>query len=191
MFCTIKIKDMVIEYELIRKHVKNPRLEFVGQHLYLIVPFFYNSHDKVLKKHSRWIYNRYSRMQRIEQIAVNVEPLKNREYPEFREIVHSLVDNISEELGVRPRRTGFRKMISKWGSCSSKGNININSYMMYLPYRMIEYVVFHEMVHLIELNHSPRFWSYVKERFSDYTEYEELLSAYWSLIKKEHIYQSL
>jgi predicted metal-dependent hydrolase len=76
-------------------------------------------------------------------------------------------------------------MKTKWGSCSSKGNLNFNTFMQCLPDEMVEYIVHHEMVHLIELNHSPKFWSHVKKRYPDYKESETRLAAYWSMIQQE------
>jgi hypothetical protein len=78
-------------------------------------------------------------------------------------------------------------MKTKWGSCSSKGNLNFNTFLQYLPDAMVEYIVHHEMVHLIELNHSSRFWNHVKKRYPDYKESEKKLAAYWSLINKNII----
>ncbi len=191
MHFTANIKDLHIDYELIRRDVKNPRLEFRDYRLYLIVPHAHKDHEMIIHRHRRWIYNRYSRMEKLKEVCSNVELVKGRSAEELKELVNSFIIRIEAELGVKPQRIKFRKMRTKWGSCSSKGNLNFNSHMRQLPDRIVEYIVFHEMVHLIELNHSPRFWKYIKERFSDHKEYETMLAAYWSLIKKQCIDQSL
>lgn len=51
----------------------------------------------------------------------------------------------------------------RWGSCSSKGNINLSLYLVLLPRHLQDYVLQHELTHLLEMNHSPRFWSRLDE----------------------------
>ena len=51
----------------------------------------------------------------------------------------------------------------RWGSCSSKGNINLSLYLVLLPRHLQDYVLQHELTHLMEMNHSPRFWARLDE----------------------------
>lgn len=51
----------------------------------------------------------------------------------------------------------------RWGSCSSKGSINLSLYLVLLPRHLQDYVLQHELTHLIEMNHSPRFWARLDE----------------------------
>ena len=74
-------------------------------------------------------------------------------------------------------------MKSRWGSCSSRKNISINVYLKYLPEKLIEYVIFHEMAHLVELNHSKKFWNIINSKFPDYKSLENELSVYWFAVK--------
>ncbi|MEL6924902.1 MAG: M48 family metallopeptidase [Bacteroidota bacterium] len=70
---------------------------------------------------------------------------------------------------------------SNWGSCSSKGNINLSTRLLFAPPEVIDYVIIHELAHLIELNHSDRFWKLVSDAMPDYKQKEEWLKRYGGL----------
>jgi len=64
---------------------------------------------------------------------------------------------------------------SNWGSCSSKGNINISTRVLFAPEEILDYICVHELAHLKEHNHSSKFWDVVKEAMPDYKEKEKWL----------------
>ncbi len=82
--------------------------------------------------------------------------------------IRLLVDAWAVRLGVDPGRVQFRAMTRKWGSCSSRGSITLNAALVYLPLPLIEYVVVHELAHMIVFDHSPAFWSLVGQYVPDY-----------------------
>jgi predicted metal-dependent hydrolase len=57
---------------------------------------------------------------------------------------------------------------SNWGSCSSKNNVNLSTKLLLTPVEIQDYVILHELAHLIEMNHSPRFWALVEQHMPDY-----------------------
>ncbi len=67
----------------------------------------------------------------------------------------------AKEYGYQFRRVFVKDVSSRWGSCSEKGNINLSLWLMLLPLPYVDYVLKHELAHLRELNHSPRFWAEV------------------------------
>lgn len=66
---------------------------------------------------------------------------------------------------------------SNWGSCSSKGNINLSSRLLLVPKEVREYVIVHELAHLIEMNHSAKFWQIVEKVSPQYRVHEKWLDT--------------
>ncbi|MDO4357600.1 MAG: SprT family zinc-dependent metalloprotease [Clostridia bacterium] len=83
-------------------------------------------------------------------------------------LIRGLIAVHAPALGVSPGRIAIREQKSRWGSCSSRGNLNFNWKLMLAPPEALEYVVVHELCHLIEFNHSARFWRLVESRMPEY-----------------------
>lgn len=74
----------------------------------------------------------------------------------------------SKLLGVRYTKIKLSSAKTRWGSCSSKGNINLSWRLIMAPVQIIDYVVVHELAHLIEPNHSHKFWFHVGRILPEY-----------------------
>jgi predicted metal-dependent hydrolase len=70
-------------------------------------------------------------------------------------------------LGVTVKAIRMREQRSRWGSCSSTGNINYNWRLIMAPPFVLDYVAAHEVAHLVEMNHSAAFWATVKRTLPD------------------------
>lgn len=78
-------------------------------------------------------------------------------------------------IGVTVNKVTIRNQRSRWGSCSSKGNLNFNCLLMLCPEDVRDYIVVHELCHRKEMNHSPRFWAQVEQILPDYKERQKWL----------------
>ncbi len=88
------------------------------------------------------------------------------------------VSEFGNVMGVSPRRLKLSNAMKRWGSCSERGNVNLNWRLIMLNDRLIDYVVVHELSHLIELNHSRRFWNVLAGVLPDCQELRRNLKAY-------------
>ncbi|ALK90352.1 M48 family metallopeptidase [Limnohabitans sp. 63ED37-2] len=78
-------------------------------------------------------------------------------------------------LGVRWQKLSLSSASTRWGSARTDGHIRLNWRLIHLPISQIDYVVVHELAHLREMNHSPRFWETVGEVMPDYAERRKAL----------------
>ncbi|MBM4388117.1 MAG: M48 family metallopeptidase [Deltaproteobacteria bacterium] len=181
----IRIHGLAVEYEVIRRDIRYPRLEFKTGKLLLIAPRRYRGEKGILKKHQEWIYKKSVEIDRIKRTEKRL--IETRDDDEWKGLILECVSGFAEELGLIPFYVNiiFRKLRSKWGSCSPRGNITFNTMMKFLPDDLIRYIVFHEIAHLIEKRHNKKFWKMIEEKFEDHEEKERELFEYWFLIQKK------
>ena len=68
---------------------------------------------------------------------------------------------LAKVMGIKYGRISIREQRSRWGSCSSRGNLNFNWRLVHFPTEIIDYVIIHELAHRLEMNHSAKFWQIV------------------------------
>ena len=88
-----------------------------------------------------------------------------------REQIDAYLPGIGGTIG----RVTIRAQRSRWGSCSSRHNLSFNWRLILAPPQCLAYVVIHELCHLKEFNHSPRFWAMVERRMPDYRVWKDYL----------------
>ena len=81
----------------------------------------------------------------------------------------------AQKMGLKYGRITITGAKTRFGSCSSKGNISYSFRLMRFPNDAIDYVVVHELAHLVEMNHSQKFWAIVASVFPDYKDRRKLL----------------
>lgn len=77
------------------------------------------------------------------------------------------LDELAKKHGFKYRQVYIKNAQTRWGSCSSENNINLNLHLMRLPNHLIDYVILHELAHTIEKNHGPRFWNLLERMVDD------------------------
>lgn len=88
------------------------------------------------------------------------------------------VERWSEIMNLFPERISFRKARRQWGSCSSKNGLSFNTRVMKLPESVIEYVIVHELAHIVHKHHQKDFWKLVGRYMPDYRERMKILRTY-------------
>jgi predicted metal-dependent hydrolase len=78
-------------------------------------------------------------------------------------------------IGVSYKNIRIKDIKSRWGSCSSKGNLNFNFRLVMSPPEVMDYVVVHELCHLRHMNHSKDFWKLVEEHMPEYVKHKNWL----------------
>jgi len=139
--------------------------------------------EKLIQKHKKWIYTKNLIIKTALEEAKNKKLNLTRTEKELKEFVHSIANNFARKYNFRINKIYFRKMKTKWGSYNKKGNLTINTLLKYLPDKLIEYIIFHEMAHSIERKHNERFWNIINKKFKDYETKEKNLLVYWFLVQ--------
>jgi predicted metal-dependent hydrolase len=80
---------------------------------------------------------------------------------EVRADLQDAVQSCAEALGVKVKRLSIRDQSSRWGSCTSAGSLSFSWRLILAPPHVLDYLAAHEVAHLVEMNHSPRFWRVV------------------------------
>lgn len=139
-------------------------------------PFYASDRDiaKFLEDSKDWIKKH---REIVKKRVRETEDIPKLSMEEIRSLAEEAMKDIPERVrrfapivGVSYGRITIRNQKSRWGSCSSKGNLNFNCLLMLAPERERDYVVVHELCHRKEMNHSKRFWEEVAKVLPDYKE---------------------
>lgn len=110
----------------------------------------------------------YFRRRRRRASSVTKHYLEHKE--QARELVLARLAYFNEHYGLEWKRVAIRNQRRCWGSCTSLGNLNFSYKLLFLPEELVDYIIVHELCHLIELNHGRNFWALVAEQVPDYKE---------------------
>ncbi|MBQ5969869.1 MAG: M48 family metallopeptidase [Clostridia bacterium] len=176
-------------YQVIRSDRRTLGIEIKAGAVLVRAPRFATQKqiDDVLKQKQPWIET-HLRMSR-EQVKTPVD-VPQLSADELRVLgtqavatIPPLVAQYAKKLGVTYGRITIRAQRTRWGSCSSKGNLNFNCLLMLAPPEVLESVVVHELCHRIEMNHGPRFYAAVYRVFPEYDKYNRWLKAHGAALQ--------
>ncbi|WP_090820715.1 M48 family metallopeptidase [Paenibacillus sp. yr247] len=108
-----------------------------------------------------------------EELKIN---LKKFYFSSCKKIVGERIKKYQTQLKVKPKTIEVDESRTKWGSCSSDKKITFNYRLAMAPIEVIDYVIIHELCHLIHMNHDRSFWRRVGSIMPDYKEKEEFLA---------------
>lgn len=160
---------------IIRSRRKTIGLQIKEQGIVTVrVPAFASENDiaKALKANEKWIqFNLKKAEERAKYAKPRFSAVEINEMAEKAvKIIPDKVRHYAELMGVTYGRVTIRNQKTRWGSCSSKGNLNFNCLLMCAPEKVLDYVIIHELCHRMEMNHSKRFWLLVEKYMPSYRE---------------------
>ena len=164
---TIKLEKRKVTYTLrTHKHVRGVRLSVACGGVLTVTASSSMRQgviDAFIAEKSAWILEKLAYFSRFPRRMV----VKNRrrhfiQYREkAREVLEARLAHWNRFYGLAWRTVSIKNQKSRWGSASRAGNLNFNYKLVLLPPALVDYVIVHELCHLKELNHSPRFWALV------------------------------
>lgn len=160
---------------VVRQHAQIPLLPEIGG---LEEPV--QKRDDLLRNSSGTVFRRRHRLC-AETNRIGAEVLRGLLQGWFRQqaarFLPERLDRFTANLGLRPTRVCIRDQKTRWGSCSSDGEISLNWRLVLLPSELADYILIHELCHLRHMDHSPRFWGLVATMAPDYVIRRERIAA--------------
>ena len=132
--------------------------------------------EEFLNKNEAWISKRMNEI-KVKKKSIESKNVENVTLDKIKiladqalKIIPTRVEYFARIIGVTYGNITIRNQKTRWGSCSSKGNLNFNCLLMLAPPEVLDYVVVHELCHRKQMNHSKAFWTEVEKVFPDYKE---------------------
>ncbi len=136
--------------------------------------------DQAIKKERLTTEDNYAHfMLKSTPTNTKLKALRDIFYKECsREHITPIVEQYSTTMQLYPTNITYRKTKSRWGSCSAKNSISLNTRLMMLPSEILEYIIIHELAHIKHKNHSHNFWDLVAQYDPDYKKHRKELRKY-------------
>ena len=170
-----------MDYEVIRSRRKTMCAEIRNGRLIIRAPLRASEAEigSFIRGNLKWIGTHLAKSQAREEARSTVRRLSDEEIRTLAEralkVIPERAAYYAPLVGVQYGRITIRNQRSRWGSCSSKGNLNFNCLLMLTPPEVLDSVVVHELCHLKEMNHSKSFYGEVLRVFPEYRKWQKWL----------------
>lgn len=164
------------EVSLIRSKRKTISIQIKPNQIIIRAPQRMKEKDieKFVESKRIWIEKHLESVLEKQKSLDPAEPYSIEEIRSFveksKEIIPKKAEFYAPKIGVSYNRISIRCQKTRWGSCSSKGNLNFNCLLILLPDKIIDSVVVHELCHRKHMNHSAEFYAEIEKVFPDYKE---------------------
>ena len=145
-------------YYIRNKRAKRIIISVKPKYVRVVIPrrqSFKNA-QKFLNSKIKWIKNQIKKMEK-EVFKANSLPKIERKIA--KNLLSKRLAKLASKNNFEYNRVSIRNQKTRWGSCSSKNNINLNKKLLHLPSELIDYILLHELVHTRVKNHSKDFWN--------------------------------
>lgn len=136
--------------------------------------------DKFLELKKNWIEKHLAIFAERQKKIKDLKPYTEKELTEIvaeaKRIIPERVQYYADKIGVDYNNITIRKQRTRWGSCSSQGNLNFNCLLVLLPDEVLDSVVVHELCHRKHMNHSAKFYGEVEKAFPEYKKWHKWLN---------------
>ena len=167
---TISVEISEAAEVIVRAPMRMPKKEILK---------FVNDHTDWIEKHKKKMEQRLAEKPVVKKLSLEeVQSLADQAL----KVIPERVRHYAPIVGVTYGCITIRNQKTRWGSCSSKGNLNFNVALMLVPPEVMDYVVVHELTHRKEMNHSPRFWAEVERVCPEYKKHRAWLKKEGSSI---------
>ena len=169
--------------KILRSRRKTLSIELKDSYILVKAPLRMSPKDivDILEKKSDWIEKHQGIMEERKKLASTVAPYTEAQiqelYQKAKEIIPGKVKYYAAKMDVTYGRITIRCQKTRWGSCSTDGNLNFNCLLMDFPEEVLDSIIVHELAHRKHMNHSKEFYAEIEKYYPNYKACQKWLKA--------------
>ncbi len=170
-----------MQYQIIRSNRRTVALQVKQEGIFVRAPLRMSEREirKFVLAHEDWIKSQVAKLEAEREKGAMQDKLSQEDIRALakraKQIIPARVQHYAPLVGVTYGRISIRSQRSRWGSCSSKGNLNFNCLLLLAPPQVLDAVVVHELCHRKQMNHSKAFYAEVYRVFPEYDTWNKWL----------------